>query len=58
VAEAESGRRDHRLEHRAHFLFDWRAQTSPYPGAFSYLGDERIVVWPARAAALEQAAPP
>jgi methionyl-tRNA formyltransferase len=44
---------------RAHFLYDWvRAQTRPYPGAFSYLGDERIVVWQARAAALEQAAPP
>jgi methionyl-tRNA formyltransferase len=44
---------------RARYLYDWvRAQTRPYPGAFTYLGDERIVVWRARAAALEQAASP
>jgi methionyl-tRNA formyltransferase len=34
---------------RAPYLYDWvRAQTRPYPGAFTYLGDSKIVVWSAR----------
>jgi methionyl-tRNA formyltransferase len=36
-------------ETRAPYLDGWvRAQTRPYPGAFTFLGDERIVVWRAR----------
>jgi methionyl-tRNA formyltransferase len=36
-------------ETRAPYLYDWvRAQTRPYPGAFTYLGDEKVVVWRAR----------
>ena len=36
-------------ETRAPFLDAWvRAQTRPYPGAFTFLGDERVVVWRAR----------
>jgi methionyl-tRNA formyltransferase len=36
-------------ETRAPYLYDWvRAQTRPYPGAFTYLGEERVVVWRAR----------
>jgi len=36
-------------ETRAPYLHDWvRAQTRPYPGAFTFAGDERIVVWRAR----------
>jgi methionyl-tRNA formyltransferase len=43
---------------RAPYLYDWvRAQTRPYPGAFTYLGDERILVWQARVAAMDEAAP-
>lgn len=35
---------------RAPYLYDWvRAQTRPYPGAFTYLGGDRVVVWRARA---------
>jgi methionyl-tRNA formyltransferase len=34
---------------RAPYLYDWvRAQTLPYPGAFTFLGDEKVVVWAAR----------
>lgn len=34
---------------RATFLCDWvRAQTRPYPGAFTFAGDVRVVVWKAR----------
>ena len=34
---------------RAPYLYDWvRAQTRPYPGAFTFLGDEKVVVWSAR----------
>ena len=34
---------------RAAYLYDWvRAQTRPYPGAFTYVGDDRLVVWRAR----------
>jgi methionyl-tRNA formyltransferase len=29
--------------------FDWvRAQTRPYPGAFTFLGDEKVTIWRAR----------
>ena len=36
-------------ETRAPYLYDWvRAQTRPYPGAFTYLGAERVTVWRAR----------
>jgi methionyl-tRNA formyltransferase len=36
-------------ETRARYLYDWvRAQTRPYPGAFTYLGDDKVVVWRAR----------
>ena len=42
-------------ETRAPFLDAWvRAQTRPYPGAFTFLGEERIVVW--RASPVEHAA--
>lgn len=45
-------------ETRAPYLHDWvRAQTRPYPGAFTFLGDERVVVWRARPVELEEAAP-
>ena len=34
---------------RAPYLYDWvRAQTRPYPGAFTYLGGSKVVVWSAR----------
>ncbi len=43
---------------RAPYLYDWvRAQTRPYPGAFTYLGDEKVVVWRARPVELEEEAP-
>jgi methionyl-tRNA formyltransferase len=43
---------------RAPYLYDWvRAQTRPYPGAFTFLGDTRIVVWRAAPTALAEAAP-
>ncbi|HET8968593.1 MAG TPA: methionyl-tRNA formyltransferase [Gaiellaceae bacterium] len=43
---------------RARYLYDWvRAQTRPYPGAFTYLGDEKVIVWSARPVELAQAAP-
>jgi methionyl-tRNA formyltransferase len=39
-------------ETRARYLYDWvRAQTRPYPGAFTFHGDEKVVVWRARAVA-------
>ena len=45
-------------ETRASYLYDWvRAQTRPYPGAFTFLGDEKVVVWRARPVELEQPAP-
>lgn len=45
-------------ETRAPYLYDWvRAQTRPYPGAFTFLGDEKVVVWGARPVELERAAP-
>jgi len=45
-------------ETRAPYLHDWvRAQTRPYPGAFTYLGDERVIVWRARPVDLDVPAP-
>jgi methionyl-tRNA formyltransferase len=45
-------------ETRAPYLYDWvRAQTRPYPGAFTFLGDERVIVWDARPVELEERAP-
>jgi len=45
-------------ETRAPYLYDWvRAQTRPYPGAFTFLGDEKVVVWKARPVELDAAAP-
>jgi methionyl-tRNA formyltransferase len=36
-------------ETRAPYLYDWvRAQTRPYPGAFTFLGGEKVVIWSAR----------
>ena len=36
-------------ETRAPYLYDWvRAQTRPYPGAFTWLGGEKVIVWQAR----------
>ena len=41
-------------ETRAPYLYDWvRAQTRPYPGAFTFLGDEKVVVWRASPVQLE-----
>ena len=46
-------------ETRAPYLSDWvRAQTRPYPGAFTYIGDEKVIVWAARAVVLVQGAAP
>jgi len=45
-------------ETRAEYLYDWvRAQTRPYPGAFTYVGDEKLVVWRARPVPWEDEAP-
>ena len=45
-------------ETRAPYLYDWvRAQTRPYPGAFTFLGDDKVIVWGARAVELPGAAP-
>jgi methionyl-tRNA formyltransferase len=45
-------------ETRAPYLYDWvRAQTRPYPGAFTFLGDEKVVVWRARPVDLDDTAP-
>ena len=45
-------------ETRALYLGDWiRAQTRPYPGAFTYLGGEKVVVWRARPVELAAAEP-
>ena len=39
---------------RAPYLDDWvRAQTRPYPGAFTFAGDAKLTVWRARALAAE-----
>ena len=43
---------------RAPYLYDWvRAQTRPYPGAFTFLGDEKVIVWSARPVDLADGAP-
>jgi methionyl-tRNA formyltransferase len=45
-------------ETRAPYLYDWvRAQTRPYPGAFTYLGDDKVIVWGARPVELAAEAP-
>jgi methionyl-tRNA formyltransferase len=45
-------------ETRAPYLYDWvRAQTRPYPGAFTFIGDEKVIVWGARPVELAQRAP-
>jgi methionyl-tRNA formyltransferase len=45
-------------ETRAPYLYDWvRAQTRPYPGAFTFLGDDKLVVWRARPVDLQEEAP-
>jgi methionyl-tRNA formyltransferase len=45
-------------ETRAPYLYDWvRAQTRPYPGAFTFLGEQKVIVWGARPVALTEAAP-
>ena len=45
-------------ETRAAYLDAWvRAQTSPYPGAFTFLGDERLVIWKARPVEFDVPAP-
>ncbi len=45
-------------ETRAPSLYDWvRAQTRPYPGAFTYLGEDKVIVWRARPVELAEVAP-
>jgi methionyl-tRNA formyltransferase len=45
-------------ETRAPYLYDWvRAQTRPYPGAFTFIGDEKVIIWGARPVELGEAAP-
>jgi methionyl-tRNA formyltransferase len=45
-------------ETRAPYLHDWvRAQTRPYPGAFTYLGEEKVIVWRARPVELDSEDP-
>ena len=45
-------------ETRAPYLYDWvRAQTRPYPGAFTFLGEHKVIVWAARAVELAESAP-
>ena len=45
-------------ETRAPYVHDWvRAQTRPYPGAFTYLGEDKLVVWRARPVELREEAP-
>jgi methionyl-tRNA formyltransferase len=45
-------------ETRAPYLYDWvRAQTRPYPGAFTWLGEEKVTVWRARPVELAEPAP-
>ncbi len=44
-------------ETRAPYLHDWvRAQTRPYPGAFTWIGDAKVVIWRARPVLLDQPA--
>lgn len=43
---------------RAPYLHDWvRAQTRPYPGAFTYLGEAKVVIWQARPVKIATGAP-
>jgi len=43
---------------RAPYLYDWvRAQTRPYPGAFTWLGEEKVIVWRAHPVELAESAP-
>ena len=43
---------------RAPYLYDWvRAQTRPYPGAFTFIGAEKVIVWGARPIELVETAP-
>jgi len=45
-------------ETRAPYLYDWvRAQTRPYPGAFTFLGQDKVIVWGARPVELTEDAP-
>jgi methionyl-tRNA formyltransferase len=45
-------------ETRASYLYDWvRAQTRPYPGAFTFLGAEKVVVWSASPVEVKANAP-
>ena len=45
-------------ETRAPYLYDWvRAQTRPYPGAFTFLDEEKVIVWRARPVELVAPAP-
>ena len=45
-------------ETRAPYLHDWvRAQARPYAGAFTFLGDEKVIVWRARPVELEASEP-
>ena len=45
-------------ETRAPYLYDWvRAQTRPYPGAFTWLDDDKVVIWRALPVEVENAAP-
>ncbi len=45
-------------ETRAPYLYDWvRAQTRPYPGAFTFLGQAKVIVWGARPVELAEPAP-
>ena len=45
-------------ETRARYLYDWvRAQTRPYPGAFTFLGQDKVIVWGARPVELTEPAP-
>ena len=45
-------------ETRAPYLYDWvRAQTRPYPGAFTFLGRDKVIVWGARPVELIEDAP-
>lgn len=42
-------------ETRASALYDWvRAQTRPYPGAFTYLDDIKLIIWRARPTATKR----
>ena len=46
-------------ETRAPYLDHWvRAQTRPYPGAFTYLDEEKVIVWRARPLEVEAPAIP